>query len=69
MRKVTIYDGPIGSETVFAEGEKELGVGRMVKEIVTDRSRVQINYEGGGCKIYTGFRFIFDDNGQEKKGQ
>jgi hypothetical protein len=62
MLKITIYDGPGGSECSYIEGVKEPGGKRSVKSIITypNTQSVYIEYENDDSRTYNGFRYIID---------
>lgn len=60
MLKVTIYDGPMGTETSYIEGVEELGGKRKVEEIYAGKEHVLIVFTNKEEKIFTGFRSITD---------
>lgn len=64
MRKVTIYDGPGGSEVSYIEGVTEPGGVRKVKNISSIGAGVMtvvILFGNGERKDFCGFRCIVDE--------
>lgn len=68
MLKVTIYDGPGGTEVSYIEGVTEPGGKRRVMKygIRYQGHKVVIAFEEGNRKVFNGFRYIVDTIPDEK---